>query len=134
MPAVLTAFSLAFFPIVVNVATGLAAIEPEMRDVLRSLGAREDQILLKIGLPRVMPYFFGSLKIAITLAFIGSITSETVASNNGIGNLMMMASSQFDVPLVFAGVCVVGAMGVGMYGIFGLFENRITGWARRSAP
>jgi NitT/TauT family transport system permease protein len=131
IPAILTSFAIAFFPIVVNVATGLATIEPELRDVLRSMGAREDQILLKIGLPRVMPYFFGSLKIAITLAFVGAITSETVASNNGIGYLMMNASSQFNVALVFAGVTVVGIMGVLLYALFTAFEMRITGWARR---
>ena len=133
VPAILTAFALAFFPIVVNVATGLATIEPEWRDVLRSMGAREYQVLLKVGLPRVMPFFFGSLKVAVTLAFVGSITSETIASNNGIGYLMMSASSQFNVALVFAGVAVVGVLGVVMYAIFNIFENRITGWARRSA-
>lgn len=131
IPAILTAFALSFFPIVVNVATGIASVEPEMRDVLRSLQAREDQILLKIGLPRSLPFFFGSLKIAITSAFVGSVTAETIASNNGIGYLMMSASSQFNVALVFAGVVVVGALGVILYEIFDLIERRTTGWARR---
>jgi NitT/TauT family transport system permease protein len=133
IPAVLTAFSLAFFPIVVNVATGIASVEPELRDVLRSLQAREDQILLKIGLPRTLPFFFGSLKIAITSAFVGSVTAETIASNNGIGYLMISASSQFNVALVFAGVAVVGVLGVVLYEIFDLIERRMTGWARRGA-
>ena len=79
VPAVLTAFLVSFFPIAVNVATGLATVEPELLDVLRSLGARKRQILIKIGLPRSLPYFFASLKIAITLAFVGTIISETVA-------------------------------------------------------
>jgi NitT/TauT family transport system permease protein len=131
IPAILTAFSLAFFPIVVNVATGIASVEPEWRDVLRSLQAREDQILLKIGLPRTLPYFFGSLKIAITSAFVGSVTSETIASNNGIGYLMISASSQFNVALVFAGVTAVGVLGVVLYEIFDLIEIRMTGWSRR---
>ena len=66
-PAVVTAFVISFFPIVVNVATGLATIEPEMRDVLRSLGATRTEILTKVGIPRAMPYLFASLKVAITL-------------------------------------------------------------------
>lgn len=131
IPAVLTAFALSFFPIVVNVATGIATVEPEMRDVLRSLRAREHQILLKIGLPRSMPYFFGSLKIAISSAFVGSITSETIASNNGIGYLMVWASSQFNVSLVFAAISVVGALGVLLYQLFSLVERRTTFWAQR---
>jgi NitT/TauT family transport system permease protein len=131
IPAVITAFSVAFFPIAVNVATGLATIEPEMRDVLRSLGANRWEILTKVGIPRSTPYLFASLKIAITLAFIGSVISETVASNRGIGYLMLSASSRFEVPLVFAGLVVVGAMGIGMYVICVLFERRMTGWAFR---
>jgi NitT/TauT family transport system permease protein len=78
LPAIITAFAISFFPIVVNVATGLATIEPEMRDVLRSLGATRVEILTKVGIPRAMPYLFASLKVAITLAFIGSVISETV--------------------------------------------------------
>jgi NitT/TauT family transport system permease protein len=79
-----------------------------------------------------MPYLFASLKIAITLAFIGSVISETVASNIGIGYLMLSASSRFEVPLVFAGLLIVGAMGVGMYAVCVFFEHRMTRWAFRS--
>ena len=88
VPAVLTAFLISFFPIVVNVATGLATIEPELEDVLKALGASKLDIMRKVGIPRTLPYFFGSLKVAITLAFVGTVISESVASNNGIGNLM----------------------------------------------
>jgi NitT/TauT family transport system permease protein len=103
-PAIATAFLLCFFPIAVNVATGLATVEPELEDVLRSLGASKLDILRKVGLPRSMPYFFASLKVAITLAFVGTVISETLASNDGIGYLMLQASSQFRVPLMFAGL------------------------------
>lgn len=131
VPAVLTAFSIAFFPIMVNVAAGLATMEPELRDVLRSLGARKSQILWKVGVPRSMPYFFASLKVAIGMAFIGSVLSETMASNNGIGFLMMTASARFDVPLVFAGLFVIALMGVGMYELFAKLEKKVTFWATR---
>ena len=131
VPAVITAFLISFFPIVVNVATGIATVEPELRDVLRALGARPIDIIRKVGLPRAMPYFFASLKIAITVAFVGSIIAETVASNNGIGHLMILASSRFDVPLVFAGLIVTGVMGVLMYAVAVAIEQRTTGWAMR---
>ena len=78
-----------------------------------------------------MPYFFASLKIAITVAFVGSIIAETVAANKGIGHLMMLASSRFDVPLVFAGLIITGVMGVIMYVVAVAIENRTTGWAMR---
>ncbi|MXP63177.1 ABC transporter permease [Roseomonas sp. M0104] len=131
VPAIITAFLISFFPIVVNVATGIATVEPELRDVLRALGARPLDIIRKVGLPRAMPYFFASLKIAITVAFVGSILAETVGSNAGIGQLMLVASSRFDVPLVFAGLMVTAVMGVAMYAVAAAIEARTTGWATR---
>jgi NitT/TauT family transport system permease protein len=132
VPAILTAITLAFFPIVVNVATGLATTEPELEDVMRAMKATKLDILFNVGLPRTMPYFFASLKVAVTQAFVGTVIAETVASNRGIGNLMMIASSSFDVPLVFAGLLILAALGVGLYVIFSLIEARVTGWARRN--
>jgi NitT/TauT family transport system permease protein len=133
IPAVITAFLIAFFPILVNVAVGIATVEPELQDVLRALGASRWQVIRKVGLPRSMPYFFASLKVAITFAFVGTIVAETVASNNGIGNLMLVASSRFEVPLAFAGLLVTSVMGIGMYLITALIERRMTGWAMRGA-
>lgn len=99
--------------------------------MLRFLGARKSQILIKIGLPRSLPYFFASLKIAITLAFVGTIISETVAGSSGIGYLMMAATSNFDTPLVFAGLFVIAFLGIVMYAIFAVIEQRMTFWAKR---
>jgi NitT/TauT family transport system permease protein len=130
-PAVVTAFVISFFPIVVNVATGLATIEPEMRDVLRSLGATRAEILTKVGIPRAMPYLFASLKVAITLAFIGSVISETVGGNRGIGFLMLSAGARNDAPTTFAGLFAIAVMGVLMYAVCALVETRMTRWAFR---
>jgi NitT/TauT family transport system permease protein len=132
IPAVLTAFLISFFPIVVNVATGLATIEPELEDVLKALGASKLDIMRKVGIPRSLPYFFGSLKVAITLAFVGTVVSESVASNNGIGNLMLQAQAQFLVPLIFAGLVALAVLGIVMYWLMALLERRMTGWAHRS--
>jgi NitT/TauT family transport system permease protein len=131
VPAILTAFLICFFPIVVNVATGLATLEPELEDVLRALGAKRLDVLLKVGLPRSLPYFFASLKVAITLAFVGTVVSETVAANEGIGYLMMSAGSSMKMPLVFAGLIVISAMAMVMYEFFAVLEKRMTGWAHR---
>ena len=84
-PGILTAFLISFFPIMVNIATGLATLEPELEDVLRVLGAKRWDVLVKVGLPRAMPYFYGSLKIAITLAFVGTVLAEMTAGDSGIG-------------------------------------------------
>jgi len=129
VPAVLTAFLLAFFPVAVNVAVGLATLESELRDVLRVLGASRWQIFRKVGVPRTMPLFFASLKVAISSAFVGSVISETVASNAGIGYLMAVAGSDFNTRLAFGGLFVLAALGVLLYGVFAAIERRLTGWA-----
>jgi NitT/TauT family transport system permease protein len=129
VPAVLTAFLLAFFPVAVNVALGLATLEAELRDVLRVLGASRWQIFRKVGVPRTMPLFFASLKVAVSSAFVGSVISETVASNAGIGYLMAVAASDFNTRLAFGGLFVLAAMGVALYGVFAAIERRVTGWA-----
>ncbi len=131
VPAVVTAFLLSFFPVVVNVATGFATMEPELLDVLRVLGASKFDMIWRIGIPRSLPYFFASLKVSITLAFVGAVISETLASNDGIGYLMVQAASQFRTPLMFAGVAVIAAMGIATYLIFVMIEQRFTGWAMR---
>jgi len=133
LPAVLTSFVICIFPVVVNVATGLATTEPELEDVLKALGAKRREILWNVGLPRTMPYFFASLKVAITLAFVGTVLAETIASNRGIGNVMMIATSTFDVPLVFAGLFLLAFLGVILYVIFTLIERQVTGWATRKS-
>jgi NitT/TauT family transport system permease protein len=131
IPAVLTAFLISFFPIVVNVATGLATTEPELEDVLRALGASKLDIMRKVGIPRSLPYFFGSLKVAITLAFVGAVVSETVGANKGIGKLMLDAQAAFQVPIVFAGLLVLAVLGILLYAGTAMIEARFTGWAFR---
>ncbi len=132
-PAILTAFLISFFPIMVNIATGLATLEPELEDVLRVLGAKRWDVLMKVGLPRSLPYFYGSLKVAITLAFVGTTVSEMTAANEGIGYLLISAGSSMQMGLAFAGLVVIGAMAMIMYELFSLVETRTTAWAHRGS-
>ena len=132
-PGIITAFLISFFPIMVNIATGLATLEPELEDVLRVLGARRWDVLVKVGLPRAMPYFYGSLKIAITLAFVGTVLAEMTAGDSGIGNLIQTAGSQQRMPLAFAGLVAISVMAMAMYELFSAIEKHTTGWAHRGS-
>jgi NitT/TauT family transport system permease protein len=133
VPAIITAFLIAFFPIAVNVAAGLATLEPELEDVLRALGAKRMDILTKVGFPRSLPFFFASLKVAITFAFVGAVVSELTAANEGIGQLMLSAGGQSKMDLVFAGLVVISAMAMVMYQLFSWVENHTTQWAHRGS-
>jgi len=132
VPAILTAFLISFFPIVVNVATGLAAVPPELREVLRVLGSSRLEAFTRVSIPFSLPYFFASLKVAITLAFVGAVISEIAASQKGIGYMMTSASSQFNVPLVFGGLLLIALMGIALYAVFAILERRLVGWAYRN--
>jgi NitT/TauT family transport system permease protein len=129
--SVITAAIVCFFPVTVIVATAIAASSPELDDVMRSLGARKIDILMKVSIPRAVPQFFGSLKLAISGAFIGAIVAETIAANSGIGYVMVVATNNLDVPLAFAGLTVLSLMGVTLYVISTFVEKRLTGWAYR---
>ena len=131
VPAVLTSMVISIFPVVVNVATGLANTEPELEDVLRVLGAKKRDILLNVSLPRALPYLFASLKIAITLAFVGTVLAEMTAGDSGIGYLISTAGSQQRTPLAFAGLVLLATMGVALYAVSSLVEGRLTGWSQR---
>lgn len=129
-PAILTSLIICVFPVVANVATGLATTPAELEDILRALGANKRDILVHVGLPSSLPYFFASLKISISLAFVGTVVSETIAANTGIGAMMIVASSNFDVPLVFAGLVILAVMGILLYALFAAIERRMTFWAQ----
>ena len=114
VPAIITAFLISFFPIVVNVATGLATTNPELEDVMRALGASKLDIMRKVGIPGSLPYF-----------------SETVGANKGIGKLMLDAQAAFQVQIVFAGLLVLAFLGIVLYAATAIIEKRFTGWAFR---
>jgi len=132
VPAIVTAFLISFFPIVVNTATGLATTEPELEDVLRALGAGKLDIMLKVGIPRALPYFFGSLKVAITLAFVGTVVSETLGANAGLGYLIALEGASFRMANVYAALLLLAFEGVLMYAAFAAIEQHFTKWAFRS--
>ncbi len=130
IPATITAFLLAFFPIAVNVALGLDTVEPEMKEVLSSLGASKIEVFQKVGWPHTLPYVFASLKVAVSLSFIGAVISESVASNAGLGYLIVQATADFNVSLAFSALLILAAMGVILYGFFVFLEKKVIYWAR----
>ncbi len=129
---VLIAFMISFFPIAVSVSIGLSTLEPEYRDILRSLGASNITIFWKIALPKTMPEFFGALKVAVTLAFIGTNLMEIVSPHGrGLGALFDSGKTNSDYPLMFAVLISLAVLGIGLYYIVILLEHFIAGWAER---
>ena len=130
---VLIAFMISFFPIAVSVSIGLSTLEPEYRDILRSLGASQSTIFWKIALPKTLPEFFGALKVAVTLAFIGTNLMEIVSPHGrGLGALFDSGKTNSDYPLMFAVLIALAALGIVLYYIVVALEKIFAGWAERS--
>ena len=133
MNTILIAFLISFFPIAVSVAVGLSTLEPEYRDILRALGASRLTIFLKIALPKTLPEFFGALKVATTLAFIGTNLMEIVEPHGkGLGHLFDSGKISADYPLMFAVLIALAAMGILLFYVVVVLERIFAGWAERS--
>ena len=131
---VLIAFMISFFPIAVSVSIGLSTLEPEYRDILRSLGASKLTIFWKIALPKTLPEFFGALKVAVTLAFIGTNLMEIVSPHGrGLGALFDSGKTNSDYPLMFAVLIALAVLGIALYYVVVMLEKIFAGWAERSA-
>ena len=129
LPKVIIAFLVAFFPIVVNVASGLAAVERELLDLGRSLEATRWQIFWKFRMPTALPELFSGMKIAITLAVIGAVIGEFVGGNRGLGYLILVANQDLDTPLAFAALLVLSVAGILLYGVIELAERLLIPWS-----
>ena len=113
---ILIAFMISFFPIAVSISIGLSTLEPEYRDILRSLGASKSMIFWKIALPKTLPEFFGALKVAVTLAFIGTNLMEIVSPHGrGLGALFDSGKTNADYPLMFAVLIGLAILGIALY-------------------
>lgn len=131
VPKVVAGTVIAFFPIVVNVVTGLRTIEPELWEMLRSLGARKWQVFYKVGIPRSMPYFFASLKVAASGAFIGNVVGEMIASGSGLGYVLVVSTTGLNMPMAFASLTILLIMGISIFLSFDVLERKIAPWAYR---
>ncbi|MDP2087372.1 MAG: ABC transporter permease subunit, partial [Gemmobacter sp.] len=130
---VLIAFMISFFPIAVSVAIGLSTLEPEYRDILRALGASRLTIFWKIALPKTLPEFFGALKVAVTLAFIGTNLMEIVEPHGrGLGALFDSGKINADYPLMFAVLFALAFLGIVLFYVVVVLERIFAGWADRT--
>lgn len=133
MNTILIAFLISFFPIAVSISIGLSTLEPEYRDILKSLGASKFTIFRKIALPKTLPEFFGALKVAVTLAFIGTNLMEIVEPHGkGLGHLFDSGKISADYPLMFAVLIALAILGIFLYYIVVFLERIFAGWAERS--
>lgn len=112
IPKIIISFLIAFFPIVISTVTGLKAVEPDLEDLVRSMGASVYQKFVKIRIPNSLPYFFTGAKVAAAFSVVGATVGEFVAADEGLGYLILVANNNLETSLMFAaflGLAVLGA-------------------------
>jgi NitT/TauT family transport system permease protein len=128
IPKVVVAFLVAFFPVVVDTATGLAATPPELLELSRSYRASAFKTFVKVRLPMAMPFFFAGAKVAITLAVIGAVVGEFVGSDQGLGYVILSATSYWKTELAFSSMILLSVMAIVLFGAVSLVERLACPW------
>ena len=114
-PKIVVTFLISFFPVVISTVAGLRAIEPDMLDLVHSMGAGPIKVLIKARIPTALPQVFSGIKIAITSAVVGAIVAEFVGSDVGLGYLLLTSTASMDGPLIWSALLILVAMGVLLY-------------------
>jgi NitT/TauT family transport system permease protein len=127
-PKVLLVFLLSFFPVVVAAITAFRSIEPEVLELARSTGAGRLRIFRMVQLPHALPALFGGLKVAAALAATAAVVAEFVASDRGLGYLLMEYNGNLDTRMTFAAIFVLSVMGLALYGAVALVERLAIPW------
>jgi len=117
VPNMLIAFSICFFPILLTTARGLSEVEPDLLDLVKSLRGSRWTIFRKIQLPGSLPYVFSGMKVGAILAVAGAVVGEFIASERGLGYLMIQVQSSLDTPAMVMAVVLLTLLGVALYGL-----------------
>ena len=122
---------LTFFPIVINVSTGLTAADRNLIYLLKSLGAGNFTAFYKVRLPNSLPYFFDGLRIAVSGALVGAIVAEFVSSNEGLGFLILNSQYTFNTTAAFGAFVILTFLGLALYGGVVFLGRRLMPWYER---
>jgi NitT/TauT family transport system permease protein len=128
MSRLILAFLVAFFPMVVNAVVGFTSVDSETLRLARSYLGSRSKVFLKIRLPHALPNIFAGMKVSITLAVIGVIVAEFVASQQGIGYLIIWSNGLLDTPLMFAAIILLSVVGLVLYGVIAAVESVVVFW------
>ena len=118
-----------YFPVFAYAIVGMTAIDPELIELLDSMAATESQVFVKLRLPHSLYYIIQGFKIALPYSMVGAIVAEFVASQAGIGNLILIASSILDGPRVFAAMVLVSTTSLILYWALAFIEAKVVRWA-----
>jgi NitT/TauT family transport system permease protein len=129
-PKIVTSILIVFFPILINVVTGLRSIEPNLRDLMRSLQANRRQMFWKLEVPSALPMILSGFKVGATLSVIGAIVGEFVNSDKGLGFLIKQGNGEYNTARTFVALIALVALALMMYGSVVIIERRWLVWKK----
>ena len=119
---------IAFFPVVINTADGLRSTDPDLLNLMRTMGANRWQLFTKVQIPNALPFMFSGFKLAATVSVIGAVIGEWVGSSEGLGYLAMVSKGKFLFDRVYAVTFLFSLLGMSMFVLVGLLERALLPW------
>ena len=119
------------WPVLLNAMDGARDIDPALSDTLRVARIGRTRWVLHIVVPAAAPRIFTGLRISLSIALILMVVSELVGSTNGIGYRLSIAQATFDLPAMWAWICLLSALGYGLNRLLLLAQHRVLAWHPR---
>jgi len=129
VPNILIGALIGFFPVVINTAVGLTQIDADLIDLGRVFNAPKWKVFLKIRVPNAYPYILSALKVTATAAVVGAIVGEFVASQRGLGYVIITTQSSMNTPVAFAALVWISVLGLVLFGFVALLSRLLVPWA-----
>ncbi len=127
-PKILLIVVIAFFPVAIDMLAGLQSVEPSFVSLMRSVGAGNGKIMMRVRIPHSLPHLMAGLKVAITFSVIGAIVGEFAGANQGLGYVIQFASTQLDTPLIFVALLTLAALTLAFYAAASALERALVRW------
>jgi len=132
-PKIIIAALISFFPTLVNMTRGLQAVDSQSLELFKVLSASRREVFFKVRIYASLPYLFSSLKIAATASVIGAIVAEWIGSQQGLGYLIIQATYNFRVPLLWATMIVASIFATVFFAVIGIIEKFVVTWDAEEA-
>lgn len=125
---ILIATIISFFPLIVNTARGLTAIDARLGALMHTLSASRWQMFTTVRAPNAVPFVFTGLKVAVPLSIIGAVVGEFVQADAGLGFMVLIAVTEINTPLVFVAISLMALLSLVLFGVLSLVEGAVLGW------
>jgi ABC-type nitrate/sulfonate/bicarbonate transport system permease component len=128
LPKLIMVCLICFFPVVVNAVDGFKSVDPDLVNLMRTLGAGKLRIFRDVEFPAALPFIFSGVKVAAAFAIVGAIVGEWVGSSQGLAYVMTQEQAQFNTPVLFAALAILTLLGVGFFAAAALAERLLMPW------